>query len=102
MVRHIFLYKVAQGADPKEIIRILDELPRRLKMIRTWTLGKHQGAPGASGDLWDYGLVCDFDSFEDLQKYSDDPFHMEVVDRLLPMFSARAVCDFEFQPGGNR
>ena len=50
MVRHIFLYKVAQGADPKEIVRILDELPKRLKMIRTWTLGKHQGPPGASGE----------------------------------------------------
>ena len=33
-----------------------------------------------------------------LQKYSDDPYHMEVVKKLLPMFSARAVCDFEFDP----
>jgi hypothetical protein len=102
MVRHIFLWKVANDADPNEIIRILDELPKKLSMIRTWTVGKHQGPPGASGDLWDYGLVCDFDSFVDLQKYSDDPFHMEVVHKLLPMFSARAVCDFEHKPGGNR
>ena len=57
MVRHIFLWKVAKNADPKEILRILDELPKRLSMVRTWTVGKHQGPPGASGDLWDYGLV---------------------------------------------
>jgi hypothetical protein len=96
MIRHIFLYKVAPSADPKEIVRILNELPANVPGIRTWTLGKHTGAPGASGDLWDYGLVCDFDSFEALEKYSDHPFHMKVVERLTPMFSARAVCDYDF------
>jgi hypothetical protein len=100
MVRHVFLWKVAQNADPKEVIRLLDELPANVPGIRSWTRGRHQGPPGASGDLWDYALVCDFDSFEDLQKYSDHPFHMKVVDRLLPMFSARAVCDFELAGAG--
>jgi len=98
MVRHVFLYKVASGADPKKVTEILNTLPKKVAGIRTWALGKHQGPPGASGDLWDYALVCDFDSFEGLQKYSDDPYHMEVVKKLLPMFSARAVCDFEFDP----
>ena len=102
MVRHIFLWKVAKNSDPNEVIRILNELPKKLSMIRTWTVGKHTGPPGASGDLWDYGLVCDFDSFDDLQKYSDAPFHMEVVEKLLPMFSERAVCDFEIPAGGGK
>ena len=97
MIRHIFLYKVAPGADANEILRILNELPEKVPGIRTWTLGKHTGEPGASGDLWDYGLVCDFDSFEALQTYSDHPFHMQVVERLTPMFAARAVCDYEFK-----
>jgi hypothetical protein len=98
MIRHVFLYKVAKGSDPKEIVRILNELPKKVPGIRTWTLGQHQGAPGGSGDLWDYALVCDFDSFKDLEGYSDHPFHLEVVEKLTPMFSARAVCDFEFSP----
>ena len=103
MVRHVFLWNVANNADPNEIIRILDELPEKVPGIRTWSHGRHQGAPGASGDVWQYGLVCDFDSYEDLQKYSDHPFHMQVVDRLVPMFSARAVCDFEIKgTGGSR
>ncbi len=96
MLRHVFLYKVAPQADADEIIRILNELPDNVPGIRSWTLGKHQGEPGASGDLWDYALVCDFDSMEGLEAYNVDPFHMKVVERLLPMFSARAVCDFEF------
>jgi hypothetical protein len=98
MIRHVFLYKVAASADPKRIIDILNELPGKVPGIRTWTLGKHQGAAGASGDLWDYALVTDFDSLKALQVYSDHPFHMDVVKRLLPMFAARAVCDFEFDP----
>ena len=102
MVRHVFLYKVAPGADPQTVTEILNTLPKKVAGIRTWTLGKHQGVPGASGDLWDYALVCDFDSFETLQKYSDDPYHIEVVQKLLPMFAARAVCDFEFNPAKQR
>ena len=98
MIRHVFLYNVASGSDPQKVLDILNTLPKKVVGIRTWTLGKHQGAPGASGDLWDYALVCDFDSLAGLQKYSDDPYHMEVVTKLLPMFSARAVCDFEFDP----
>ena len=85
MIRHIFLWKVAKNSDPLEVIRILNELPHRVPGIRSWSVGKHQGTPGASGDIWDYGLTTDFDSMEDLQRYSDHPFHMEVVNRLLPM-----------------
>jgi hypothetical protein len=99
MIRHVFLYKVAPSADPKEIVRILNELPGNVPGIRSWTLGPHQGAPGGSGDLWDYALVCDFDDMKGLESYSNHPFHVEVVNKLLPMFSARAVCDFEFTPG---
>ena len=95
MVRHVFLWRVARNADPNEVIRILDDLADKIPGIRSWTRGRHQGAPGGSGDLWEYALVCDFDSYADLQKYSDHPLHVQAVEKLLPMFSARAVCDFE-------
>ena len=96
MVRHVFLWKVAPGANPDEVIEILNALPENVPGVRSWSLGRHSGAPGASGGIWDYGLVCDFDSFEALESYSEHPFHLEVIERLLPMFSDRAVCDFEF------
>lgn len=99
MIRHVFMWKVAKGASPDEIFRILDELPDKVPGIRTWSRGRHQGAPGGSGDLWDGALISDFDSMEALQIYSDHPFHQNVVERLLPMFSARAVCDFELPAG---
>jgi hypothetical protein len=94
MVRHVFLWKVRPGASAEEIFKILNTLPDRVPDIRNWTLGSHRGAPGSSGDLWEHGLVCDFDSFEALKAYSEHPYHVEVVEKLTPMFSARAVCDF--------
>ena len=49
MIRHVFLYKVAAGSDPQKVIEILNTLPKKVAGIRTWTVGKHQGVPGASG-----------------------------------------------------
>lgn len=94
MVRHVFLWKVASGHSIERILEILNTLPARVPVIRSWSTGPHQGEPGGSGDLWDGALVCDFDSFEALAQYSDHPYHQEVVEKLLPMFAARAVCDF--------
>jgi hypothetical protein len=95
MVRHIFLWRVASGADPDEMVAILNTLPERIGNIRGWEIGRHEGDTGESGDPWDFALIADFDSFEALQQYSDDPYHVEVVEKLLPRFSARAVVDFE-------
>ena len=99
MIRHVFLWKVAKGANAQEIIRILDELPGKVPGIRTWSRGRHQGPPGDSGGLWDGALISDFDSWEALARYSNHPFHSEVVSRLIPMFADRAVCDFELPVG---
>jgi hypothetical protein len=53
MFRHVFLYKVAAGADPKKTVEILNALPAKVPGVRTWTLGQHQPPPGASGGRWD-------------------------------------------------
>lgn len=95
MVRHLFLWRVAPDADPDEIVAILNTLPEKIDNVRSWEIGRHQGDPGDSGDPWHYALIADFDSFEALQQYSDHPYHLEVIEQLLPRFSARAVVDFE-------
>ena len=95
MIRHVFMWKVAKGANPDEIFRILDELPGKVPGIRLWSRGKHKGEPGNSGASWDGALITDFDSMEALETYSKHPFHDDVVRRLTPMFADRAVCDFE-------
>ncbi|UDG96774.2 Dabb family protein [Rhodococcus opacus] len=93
----MFLWRVAEGSSQQEIVEILDTLPERLSFIEYWSVGSHQGDPGENGAPWDGALITDFATWEDLEKYSTDPYHLDVVAKLMPMFSERAVVDFEIE-----
>lgn len=93
-IRHVFLWKLTPDADAEYVARRLNELPTRIPGALTWTLGPHEGEEGNSGGLWEYALVADYASMEDLDNYSNHEFHQEVVTELLPFFADRAVCDF--------
>ena len=95
MVRHIFLWRVADGHDPDEIVEMLNTLRERCPGIVGWEIGRHQGAPNENGRPWDGALISDHPSWAALDEYSNDPYHSEVVEKLLPRFSERAVVDFE-------
>lgn len=95
MIRHVFSWRVAEGHSNEEIIKILNTLPDALPVIKYWEVGSHEGDTGDNGDPFDGVLITDFDSWEDLDVYSNDPFHVDVVERLTPRFAARAVVDFE-------
>jgi hypothetical protein len=94
MIRHIFLWKVAPGADPDEIVRVLNEVRRNIPWIRHWQIGKHHG-PRLYQSTFEYGLTADFDSLEQYQAYSAHPEHQKVLPVLAPMYAARAVLDLE-------
>ena len=96
-VRHVFLWRVAEGSSQQEIVEILNTLPERLSFIEYWNVGSHQGDTGDNGAPWDGALITDFATWEDLEKYSTDPYHLDVVAKLMPMFSERAVVDFEIE-----
>jgi hypothetical protein len=95
MIRHVFVWQVAEGHDNDKVIELLNRLSVELDFILDWSIGKHVGAPNENGDPWDGALITDFASWEDLDRYSNAPFHMEIVEQLLPMVSGRAVVDFE-------
>lgn len=94
MIRHVFMWRVAAGADPKRVTELLTSLSTRMSSLRSWELGEHVGDPGDNGQPWDGVLISDFDSWEGLREYSDDPFHLEVVGELKPLVADRAVVDF--------
>jgi hypothetical protein len=95
VIRHVFVWRVADGYDNDKVLALLDRLSTEFDFIDNWSLGGHVGEPNENGDPWDGALITDFRSWEDLERYSTAPFHMEVVEELLPMVSARAVVDFE-------
>lgn len=98
MVRHMFMWRLKDPNEADTVLSVLNELPEAVPVIRGWAVGAHHGAPGDSGDPWHGGLVADFDSFDDLHAYESHPFHVDVVEKLLPKFSARAVVDFPLAP----
>jgi len=98
MIRHVFVWQVAEGHDNDKVIELLNRLSVELDFILDWSIGKHLGAPNDNGDPWDGALITDFASWEDLDRYSNAPFHQEIVEQLLPMVSGRAVVDFELEP----
>ncbi|MCW2845464.1 MAG: hypothetical protein JWN22_3380, partial [Nocardioides sp.] len=87
MIRHVFAWQVAPGHDNDKVIDLLDQLSDKMDFIVSWSVGKHVGEPNENGDPWDGALITDFASWDDLERYSTAPFHMEIVDQLLPMVS---------------
>lgn len=94
MIRHVFLWNITSDANPGYVLDRLNELPTKIPGCLSWTIGAHQGAEGISGGVWQYALVADYATVADLNAYTEHPFHVEVVNELLPMFADRAVCDF--------
>jgi len=94
MIRHIFMWQVADPADKQRVVELLETLSDKMPTLRSWELGSHQGEPNENGDPWDGVLISDFDDWDGLNEYSEDPFHGEVVAQLLPLVKSRAVVDF--------
>jgi hypothetical protein len=92
MVRHIYLWNVADGADGAEAARVLCKLPAGIDFIRNWSLGPHVGEAGSGRD---YALVCDFDSLDDVHAYLTHPYHDEVVAEFAPMACDHVAVDIE-------
>jgi hypothetical protein len=94
-VRHVFMWRVADGGDPDGIIELLTSLQDRVPGIVSWSVGRNQAPPNENGDPWDGALISDHESWEALDEYSNHPYHDEVVAKLLPQVSERAVCDWD-------
>ncbi|GGB21442.1 hypothetical protein GCM10011492_09220 [Flexivirga endophytica] len=94
MIRHVFAWKVAEGADNARAIELLKDFSTKVDVVRSFEIGAHTGDPGDNGDPWDGALITDFDDWADLDTYSDHPAHVELLGDLLPLLSERAVVDF--------
>jgi hypothetical protein len=95
MIRHVFLWKLTPGQSLQPVIDVLNTLPDRCPGIVNWEISGHQAEPNPNGDPWDGVLISDHESWEALDAYTRHPYHEEVVKKLLPKFSERAVVDFE-------
>jgi hypothetical protein len=99
MVRHIFLWNVNPDEPDagRRILAALNRIKDEPVPASSWTLGVDLPPPGSedSGGRWQYGLVCDYESWDQLQAYYSTAEHAAVVDEIVPLTADRAVCDFE-------
>lgn len=91
MIRHVFLWSFVAEADASRGLALLNQLPDAIPEIRAWAVGPHQGAKGEHA--LDYGLVCDFDSATDLERYNTHPLHLKVIEAMSAMIAAQATTD---------
>ena len=95
MIRHVFLWRLVDQERSDDVLALLGQLSDGLDFIVSWDIGKQMAEPGGNGDPWDGALITDFVGWDDLERYSNAPLHVEVVEKLLPLVKDRAVVDWE-------
>ena len=91
MVRHIVMWKFKENADPTEFLTRLAALDGQIECIRSMQV-RRSAVENAD---YDAVLVSDFDSLEDVERYKNDPRHVEVAALCKEIRITRSAIDFE-------
>jgi hypothetical protein len=97
MLRHVFLWN-AKPVDPGDrILAAVNRVKDEPVPAASWSSGRDRPAPGSvdPSGRWQYGLVCDYESWEQLQACYSTPEHTAVVDEIVPLIADCAACDSE-------
>lgn len=96
MIRHVFMWSVAETADAEAVFDDLASLDRVVPGLRNWSVGRQLKADkSASAGDWQYILMADFESQADLAAYENHPAHVEIVERVFGDYKDWAVLDYE-------
>ncbi len=96
MIRHIVLLKFKSDVSQAQIDEVLSfaqRLPTAIPEIRALAAGKNFTP---RDDTFSHAIVDDFQSVEDLNKYSAHPVHLELVSLLRPLIEKLNFVDFEY------
>ena len=97
MVQHVTLFSFNKNADTvtrKKLLKTLKQLPSYIDFIKSFRLGKDFSQRQT---CYEYGLVAEFDSKDDLHRYLMHAIHEEFIQRALPYLDKLAEVDFEFE-----
>lgn len=94
MIRHIVLFRVAEGTPRERLQEAVDRLEALVDVIpglRSLEAGIEIGVEGN----FDFGLVAELDDRAALEVFSTDPTHMEVAMYILEFRTDIAILDLE-------
>ena len=91
MIQHIVMWKFKEGADPTEFLTRLAALEGKIECIRSMSV-RRSAAENAD---YDAVLLSTFDSLEDVERYKNDPHHVEVAALCKEIRITRSAIDVE-------
>lgn len=90
-IRHIALFRFAEGTTPEQVAALangLNELPKAISAIRSY---RHGPDAGVNPKSWDYAVIGEFESTEGYLTYRDHPVHQKLIaDYVNPIVADRA------------
>ena len=89
MIRHIVMWKFKEGADPSEFLTRLAALEGQIECIRAMKIYRS----AVLNAEYDAVLISDFDSMEDVERYKNDPRHVEVAALCKDIRITRSAID---------
>lgn len=95
MIKHVVLMKFREGYSAdilQNLIETLNRMPGEITQIVSCAHGKTLGVmPG-----FDYGMVADFASRDDLMAYLAHPLHLEAGELSRQILENAAPMQFEY------
>lgn len=95
MIRHICMFKLKEDNKEYNMQQFVEraESLKGLAMVKTLAVVKN--SPLAPSSNFDVALVVDFEAINDLDKYQNDPAHIEFGRFVSDIREARACIDYE-------
>ena len=92
MVKHIVLFKIKEGEDVSEVVKIAEAALMPL-------VGQIEGLNYAEIKQtfagYDIALYCELENREAMAFYADHPLHTAAKEKFFHLLSARVAADYE-------
>ena len=101
MIKHIVMWTIKEGETSRMKFERMAEVKARLMELKSKvsviaSLEVFFNSPLAPQDNFDVVLVCEFNTWADLEQYKIHPHHVEVAAYINNVRQNRAAIDFEF------
>jgi len=93
MIRHVIMWKFKSGEE-ENMHKFLDGL-KALDGVIPEILRMEVGVNCLDGNIFDACLIADFEDFEALSRYKNDPRHVAVSNLCKSIRETRGAVDFE-------
>ena len=92
MVKHIVLFKVKEGENVAEVVKIAEAA--LLPLVGQIEGLKHVEVKQTYAGM-DIALYCELESKEAMAFYADHPLHTEAKGKFFHLLSSRVAADYE-------